>query len=325
MEETRRSLFSLATVCCLLAGALLPLPGGGQTQSSEPPSTVVSHVRVSLSEAGNRSYQTTASAVNGMNGSSTVTSQLNASGSGSPELPAPTTVGFLSITAGPQTTISRNVDNLTASSVEGNQSSYADAVTTTSWNSSSNFMPTDPFQSKETQDKTGTTATPWPKSSTFSTLVTTKRILETMPATDHEAITEHSTDESTSPPSFTDIDGSVLTLAAATSEAASSTFRPHGTTPMEMKRLTDHVQEKTSGLHMEDYDENLPSIPTDGPIGGDPLVIAVIFIFTVTVGILALMGFLRYRQRNNRLQFRRLQDLPMDDMMEDTPLSLYSY
>lgn len=146
-----------------------------------------------------------------------------------------------------------------------------------------------------------------------------------MPATDHEAITEHSTDESTSPPGFTVIEGSVLTLAAATSEAASSTFRPHRTTPMETKRLTDHVPEKTSGLHMEDYDENLPSIPTDGPIGGDPLVIAVIFIFVVTVGILALMGFLRYRQRNNRLQFRRLQDLPMDDMMEDTPLSLYSY
>ncbi|KAL8178790.1 UNVERIFIED_CONTAM: hypothetical protein K2H54_056528 [Gekko kuhli] len=146
-----------------------------------------------------------------------------------------------------------------------------------------------------------------------------------MPATDHEAITEHNTTESTSPSSFTLIDGSVLTLVPTTSEAAFSTFRPHRTTPVEMKRLTDRVQEKTSGLHMEDYDENLPSIPTDGPIGGDPLVIAVIFIFILTVGILALMGFLRYRQRSNRLQFRRLQDLPMDDMMEDTPLSMYSY
>ncbi|XP_060087701.1 uncharacterized protein LOC132566557 [Heteronotia binoei] len=317
MEETLRTLFSLATVCCLLAGALLPLPGDGQTQLSVPSSTV-SSFRVPLSEVGNLSHQTTASAVTGMDGSSIVTSQLNDSSSSSPELPAPTTAGFLSITTGPQTVTSQNVDNLTANSAEGNHSSYTDPMTTTSWNSSTNFMPTDPFQTKEIQ---GTTATLQPKSSTFSTLATTKRILETMPATDQEAITEDSTASS---PSFTVIDGSVLTLVAATSEVASSTFRPHITTLVETKRLTDRVQEKTSGLHLEDHDENLPSIPTDGPIG-DPLMIAVIFIFTATVGILALMGFLRYRQRNNQLHFRRLQDLPMDDMMEDTPLSLYSY
>lgn len=78
-----------------------------------------------------------------------------------------------------------------------------------------------------------------------------------MPATDHEAITEDSTADSTSPSSVTVIDGSVLTLVAATSEAASSTFRLHGTTSMEKKRLTDHIQEKTSGLHMEDSNESI--------------------------------------------------------------------
>ncbi|XP_032074595.1 uncharacterized protein LOC116509536 isoform X3 [Thamnophis elegans] len=71
--------------------------------------------------------------------------------------------------------------------------------------------------------------------------------------------------------------------------------------------------------------QGLPSRPVVSPIGNDPLVIAVIVIFVVTVGILTFLGFLRYRQRSNRLRFRRLQDLPMDDMMEDTPLSLYSY
>ncbi|XP_077190069.1 uncharacterized protein LOC143835774 [Paroedura picta] len=321
MEETRRSLFSLAPVCCLLAGALLPLPGDGQAQSSVPSSTE-SHFRVLLSETGNLSHPTTASAVTGMDGSDIVTSPLSDGNSSSPELPAPTTAGFLSITTGLQTNTSQTVDNLTANSVEGNQSSYADPVTITSWNSSTIFVTRDPFQPKERQ---GITASPQPKSSTFSTLATTKRILETIPATHHEAFTEDSTAESTLPPSSTETDRHVLPLVTLTSEAASSTFKPHRTTSVETKRLTDHLPEKTSGLHMEDYDENLPSIPTDGPIGGDPLVIAVIFIFIVTVGILALMGFLRYRQRNSRLQFRRLQDLPMDDMMEDTPLSLYSY
>lgn len=46
-------------------------------------------------------------------------------------------------------------------------------------------------------------------------------------------------------------------------------------------------------------------------MGADPLVIGVISLFVVMVGILALVGFLRYRQRNSRMEFRRLQDLPM--------------
>ncbi|XP_048351686.1 uncharacterized protein LOC125432310 isoform X2 [Sphaerodactylus townsendi] len=318
MEKTRRSLFSLATVGCLLAGGLLLLPpGDGQSQSSAPPSSV-SHFRVPLPEAGSQSLRKTASAV-------TVTdSQLNASGSNSLELPAPTTAGFFNITTGLQTITSRSVVNLTTKSAEGNQSSYPDP-TATSWTSISNLMPTESFKSMETQ---GTTATPRPKSSTFGTLAVTKMTFETLPATEQEAIRENSTDESTSFPNLTATDRSVSTLVEATitqltSEAPSSTFRFHRTTPVETKRLTDDVQEKTSGLHLEDND--LPSIPTDRPIGEDPLVIAVIFIFIVTVGILALMGFLRYRQRTSWLHFRRLQDLPMDDMMEDTPLSLYSY
>ncbi|XP_054837170.1 uncharacterized protein LOC129330920 [Eublepharis macularius] len=325
MEETRRSLFSLATVCCLLFGAFLPLPGDGQTQSSAAPSTV-SHLSVPLSSL---SPQTTAPTVTSVDGNSTVTSQLNANGSSSPELPAPATIDFLNITTESQEITSRNDDNATINSAEANQTGNAGPIITTSWvNSSTSFSPTNPFQSKETQEPT---ATPQPKSSTFSILATatTKRTLETMPVSDHEAIREESTAESTLPPSTTVIDGSILTLVATTtrltSEAASSTFSSHRTTPVEIKKLTNHVWEKTSGLHIEDYGENLPSMPTDGPVGEDPLVIAVIFIFIVTVGILALMGFLKYRQRNSRLQFRRLQDLPMDDMMEDTPLSLYSY
>lgn len=56
----------------------------------------------------------------------------------------------------------------------------------------------------------------------------------------------------------------------------------------------------------------LPGVPAAAnPAGEDPLVIAVIFISIVTIGILALMGFLKYRKHNNQLQFRRLQDLPM--------------
>lgn len=41
------------------------------------------------------------------------------------------------------------------------------------------------------------------------------------------------------------------------------------------------------------------------------MVITVISVFIVMVGILGLVGFLRYRQHNSRMEFRRLQDLPM--------------
>lgn len=55
----------------------------------------------------------------------------------------------------------------------------------------------------------------------------------------------------------------------------------------------------------------LPSSPLADTTRADPLVIAVISVFIVMVGILGLVGFLRYRQHNNRMEFRRLQDLPM--------------
>lgn len=55
----------------------------------------------------------------------------------------------------------------------------------------------------------------------------------------------------------------------------------------------------------------LPSSPVTGVAGADPLVIAVISVFIIMVGVLGLVGFLKYRQHSSRMEFRRLQDLPM--------------
>ncbi|XP_029905978.1 flocculation protein FLO11-like isoform X2 [Myripristis murdjan] len=57
----------------------------------------------------------------------------------------------------------------------------------------------------------------------------------------------------------------------------------------------------------------------------DPLLAGLVSAFIITAVIITLLLFLKLRRRNNRPEFRRLQDLPMDDMMEDTPLSMYSY
>ncbi|XP_048833584.1 mucin-5AC-like [Brienomyrus brachyistius] len=57
----------------------------------------------------------------------------------------------------------------------------------------------------------------------------------------------------------------------------------------------------------------------------DPLLAGLVSVFILTAVIITLLLFLKFRRRNNQPEFRRLQDLPMDDMMEDAPLSMYSY
>ncbi|XP_017262871.1 mucin-21 [Kryptolebias marmoratus] len=56
----------------------------------------------------------------------------------------------------------------------------------------------------------------------------------------------------------------------------------------------------------------------------DPLLAGLVSAFIVTAIIITLLLFLKLRRRDSRPEFRRLQELPMDDM-EDTPLSMYSY
>ncbi|XP_015248461.1 PREDICTED: cell wall integrity and stress response component 4-like [Cyprinodon variegatus] len=57
----------------------------------------------------------------------------------------------------------------------------------------------------------------------------------------------------------------------------------------------------------------------------DPLLAGLVSAFIITAIIITLLLFLKLRRRDAGPQFRRLQDLPMDDMMEDTPLSMYNY
>ncbi|XP_020638970.3 uncharacterized protein LOC110073758 [Pogona vitticeps] len=332
MAGTRLSLDSLAAAAavCLFVGTFLPPPGNGQNLSSAPSSTV-SHFLPSHGEAGNFSSWTTTpvAATTTVDGNITLTS--NASNSNLPEPLAPTTVGS-STTVRPQNTtsvVNGSIDILptpTANQVEGTHNSLDDAnpINTTSMvSSSTNFTATETSQS----EAQGSTIVPQSQSSTFSTLEPTEKRPESIPVTDHGAITEENVTVSTSAPDATS--GEVLVLNASSTVTltpgfVSNTLTAHRVTPVETEQPVNHVQ-KSSVADVGDDNEDLPSMSEASAVGEDPLVIAVIFIFTVTVGILALMGFLRYRQHSSRLQFRRLQDLPMDDMMEDTPLSLYSY
>ncbi|KAH0618678.1 hypothetical protein JD844_018087 [Phrynosoma platyrhinos] len=306
--------------------------GEGQNLSSVPPSSV-SRFILPHSEAGNHSSWTNGPTVTSAEDSNiTVTSHVNASSSAPLEPLVPTTLSSLNTRTSQSTdqvtNISSGIPSLptpTSKLVEANQSILNDtkAINSTSWDtSSSNFTATATSQS----EMQGPTAAPQVPSSTFSTLGPTKRRQEITPVRDHEAITDENSIKPTSASTATD--GRVLSVPSSTITltpgGGSSTLITYSVTPVETEQPAKHVQ-KTAITDIGDDGEDLPSVLEPTPIGEDPLVIAVIFIFTVTVGIVALMGFLRYRQHSGRLQFRRLQDLPMDDMMEDTPLSLYSY
>ncbi|XP_039205540.1 putative protein TPRXL [Crotalus tigris] len=327
MVGIRRCLYNLAAVCCFLAGRLLSLPGDGKNGSSASSSTV-SQFTLPHTEA--RSFQATATSRDDI---ITSTPQISVSSIGQMDYLTTTTPGYLNTTTGIQTQTANNASNSstdpslfltpTTNLLETNTFGLDDDrrynSTTSLLTSSSKILATEISQSKETQ---GTSAASQPTSSTF---ITTGLAKNTTPVMDPKAFTEENTVASTSSPRTT-IGEQVITSntsQSVTLEIASSTFLPHKIISAETEQPTKH-EHKTTVFDVGN-NQDLPSIPVANPIGKDPLMIALVVIFVVTVGILALLGFLRYRQHNSRLRFRRLQDLPMDDMMEDTPLSLYSY
>ncbi|XP_074543906.1 uncharacterized protein LOC141803803 [Halichoeres trimaculatus] len=80
-------------------------------------------------------------------------------------------------------------------------------------------------------------------------------------------------------------------------------------------------KEVPSELNVGDEDHKQPR--SSSPL--DPLLAGLLSVFIVTTAIVFIVLFLKFRQRTNHPEFHRLQDLPMDDLMEDTPLSRYSY
>ncbi|XP_037314319.2 mucin-7-like isoform X2 [Pungitius pungitius] len=81
--------------------------------------------------------------------------------------------------------------------------------------------------------------------------------------------------------------------------------------------------EVPSELNVGDEDLKGPSYRSSSPL--DPLLAGLLSVFIVTTAIVFVILFLKLRQRTNHPEFHRLQDLPMDDLMEDTPLSRFTY
>lgn len=100
-----------------------------------------------------------------------------------------------------------------------------------------------------------------------------------------------------------------------------ATGRPHSSAPGRAAGPTH--QEVPSELNVGDEDFKGPRLRPSSPL--DPLLAGLLSVFIVTTAIVFVILFLKFRQRTNHPEFHRLQDLPMDDLMEDTPLSRYAY
>ncbi|XP_041804924.1 putative protein TPRXL [Chelmon rostratus] len=125
---------------------------------------------------------------------------------------------------------------------------------------------------------------------------------------------------------------SAHTVPDTRSTAHGSTIQPQSESPTTVHPLTSAPrrgpagpthQEVPSELNVGDEDlkgsHHRPSSPLD------PLLAGLLSVFIVTTAIVFVVLFLKFRQRTNHPEFHRLQDLPMDDLMEDTPLSRYTY
>lgn len=129
----------------------------------------------------------------------------------------------------------------------------------------------------------------------------------------------------------------ISTTTTTTTTESTSTNRPRTThATIETVVTTSTMINKATTLfstqQSEDSAVNAKKMVNGKPVSNpnqskvDPLVIGMITVFFIIIGIVSLLGYLKYRQRVNQPEFRRLHELPMDDMMEeDTPLSLYSY
>ncbi|XP_062353371.1 uncharacterized protein LOC134046695 isoform X2 [Cinclus cinclus] len=341
MEGTRRAVLHLAAACCLLCA----LPGEGQ-KTGEPlaspspfaSSALTSHQPREASDFIHTAIPQTSLEKN-LTAATLSTTGAHAAevddafipttsmaGSEAERLQASTTAnpGDITVTHPEHDNMSLSVNSsteipsptLTASTLEENQPSHEATEpfsTTEEADDASSATPTSPLNT-----------VPATTNSSHSGLFdgqtpgSTAASSETKPGTSPVGATEESTVESrtSSAPisivwntSFAAASSTVMGTPFVTSSTPASTAAIPTSTPTLAQSLEPR-HKKASVVDVGDDDNSeLPSLA--GKTRADPLVITVISLFIVMVGILGLVGFLRYRQHNNRMEFRRLQDLPM--------------
>ncbi|XP_073704252.1 uncharacterized protein [Garra rufa] len=108
-----------------------------------------------------------------------------------------------------------------------------------------------------------------------------------------------------------------VTYPQTSQVALTSSSKVTGPAPLEKD------QDEPSELDVGDQESGKVPHRPSSPL--DPLLAALVTIFIICTAMVSAVLFLRFRQRSEHPEFHRLQDLPMDDLLEDTPLSRYTY
>ncbi|XP_022049204.1 mucin-17-like isoform X2 [Acanthochromis polyacanthus] len=160
--------------------------------------------------------------------------------------------------------------------------------------------------------------------SSTPTAPSTASLQDTSTTEGRTPLTSESVTTFSSPPAHMGKDASSTAPTSTTQPQSESltTVSPQTSTPGRAPAGPTH-QEVPSELNVGDEGLKRPHYRSSSPL--DPLLAGLLSVFIVTTAVVFVVLFLKFRQRTNHPEFHRLQDLPMDDLMEDTPLSRYSY
>ncbi|XP_072538010.1 uncharacterized protein [Salminus brasiliensis] len=185
-----------------------------------------------------------------------------------------------------------------------------------------------------------TMTAPTTTTTTTTTTLPTTQLPKTEPQTSTPAPTTTLQTPSATPSSTTSPQRTTVTHPSATTSSeptsaqtrrssstarTKSTMAPTTTVPQTTEASKTHSSTPVQAKARADTPSELNVGDEDSSASLDPLLAGLVSVFVVTAAIVSLLIFLKFRHRSERPEFRRLQDLPMDDMMEDTPLSMYSY
>ncbi|XP_077377928.1 uncharacterized protein LOC144019011 [Festucalex cinctus] len=135
---------------------------------------------------------------------------------------------------------------------------------------------------------------------------------------------------------------SFFTTARPGSESAAPSSHLVHVTATEGKHASTQPQSMTpwrASSHRTPAADPNPDVPSELNIGDedfkrqrtrsyaalDPFLAGLLSVFIIITALVFIVVFLRFRQQTDQPEFHRLQDIPMDDLMEDTPLSRYTH
>ncbi|XP_014910334.1 putative protein TPRXL [Poecilia latipinna] len=138
-------------------------------------------------------------------------------------------------------------------------------------------------------------------------------------ATSPNATAPNATASNATAPNATSSRGITISQPSTnTKQSSYATTKPSPVTTTAPLNITSTHSGSSSQLTMQGSNSH------DSP-GLDPLLVGLVSAFVITAIVITLLLFLKFRRRQSGPRFHRLQDLPMDDMMEETPLSMYTY